>query len=107
MAAYDCARESAVEVTSDLRSGTDRGQIDVLTKTTIDQMGSSQGCSADEHNPIREVRTQMADKMRDQVIPLDLCTRDNELRGHRGQLVEIHYFSPNRACSRNRVVLIF
>ena len=51
--------------------------------------------------------TQITEQVRDQVIPLDLCTRDNELRGHRGQLVEIHYFSPNRACSRNRVVLIF
>lgn len=45
--------------------------------------------------------------MRDQVIPLDLSARDTELRGHRGQLVGIHYFSPNRACSRVSVVRIF
>jgi len=55
--AQDRARECAVEITSDLRSGTDRYQIDILAEPTIDQMASGQGCSADEHNPIREVRT--------------------------------------------------
>lgn len=44
---------------------------------------------------------------RDQVIPLDLSTRDTERRGGRTQLVGIYYFSPNLACSRHRVVRIF
>ncbi|WP_254924214.1 MULTISPECIES: hypothetical protein [unclassified Rhodococcus (in: high G+C Gram-positive bacteria)] len=107
MAAHHRAWESADEITSDLRSGTDRNQVDVLTETTIDQMGSSQGCSADEYIPIREVRTQIAEQVRDQVIPFDLSARDTELRCHRLQLVGIHYFSPNRSCRRVSVVRIF
>lgn len=59
VAAHDRARECTIEITSDLGSRTDSNQVDVLTETSIDQMGSSQGCSADEHNPIREVRTQI------------------------------------------------
>ncbi len=107
VAAHDCAWECAVEITSDLRSGTDRNQVDVLTETSIDQMRSSESCSADEYNPVREMHTQIAEQVRDQVIPLDLCTRDTELRSHRGQLVGIHYFSPNRSCSRVNVIRIF
>ncbi len=107
VAAHHRAWESADEITSDLRSGTDRNQVDVLTETTIDQMGSSQGCSADEYIPIREVRTQIAEQVRDQVIPFDLSARDTELRCHRLQLVGIHYFSPNRSCRRVSVVRIF
>ena len=51
--------------------------------------------------------TQITEQVRDQVIPLDLCTRDTELRCHRVQLVGIHYFSPNRSRNRDNVVRIF
>ncbi len=61
VAAHHRAWESAVEITSDLRSGTDRNQIDLLAETTIDQMGSGQRCPADEYNPVREVHTQITE----------------------------------------------
>ena len=44
-------------------------------------MRSSRDCSADEHNPVREVRTQITEPVRDEMIPRDPSTRDTELRG--------------------------
>lgn len=55
---------------------------------------------------VREVRTQDTEQVRDRVIPLDLWTRDTELRWHRVQLVGTDY-SPNRVCIRTNVFRTF